>query len=385
MVKTSTGDEAQSNDAPKRVAALRKRLGDDLVGVASWHDCLPAMTKTGGARQWLAVIRPKTSLEFLRETLYDFEHDLPIFCANDVLPMALGVAPVMAEQLAKGDLWGDDLIVPDVKTSIAQQLGTFATRLLTASALLASPKLDENDCMAAEQEHRQLIDGFLIDPNVPLSVQMTQLFAALEMYLPVIEFDEPLADAPDCLPMLQAIYEELDSALLVMPSGKPNWAAETDWEAVRQHYASRFTRIQLTTTQLLPLVAQNDLAVAFAINRYRHHWGRDVLAEVAISAEQMLTNAAWTVMQVYSRYLPHGVIRADEETVGHAIHDVQNRLLKVQFQYELLTLLHDIPRHSAPRLHVDRTLPPLRRIEPLLTHIREWITLYQKLLDSVSD
>ena len=363
-------------------------MDDSLIAMARYWNNLPGQLPSENSQMnYVAVVQPDTPMSLLRSA-FSPARALPVVIADDMLDFAAKVAPVMSMQVARGDWWGD---LPDVTVepaSFEAEAADLAMHLLEASVLLASSNLDDKLRVQAAEHLGHLVQLFEVDANLPLPLRLAACFATLEAML-----DEVGLEAPDphsficdetvaCFPGVRAIYDEIDSAIMVLESGES--LVDVDWRVVEENFADNFGRIQFTTTRLLPLLAQHRLAVAFAIERYRLHWGVPIVKDVQVSREQLVLNAAETVLTLYTRDLPHGYINAkDDAMLGKHIHDLQNDFLKVNFQYELLTIMCDIPRLPAPRLHIDRSLPRSTRIVGLRRHLREWLHLYEQLLDEV--
>ena len=336
---------------------------------------------------YLAIVNPDTPLSTLRTAFSDVPETLPVILTDDLLEFAAQIDPITALQLKQGDWWGlsPTLAVPQVTAGVHG--ASIARQLLDASLLLASPELTLLDYGAASDTLKSVAGLLGVDSSLAPTEQIAACFGDLEIYLDEqgdAALDMPIqADADASFPGLVAIYEEIDNAIFVVDSAET--IATTNWQQVSDTYKDKFGHIQVTTARLMPLLIQQEMAVAFAISRFHLHSGFDIAAGVDISTEQILRNAANTILQLYVRELPHSFITAtDEEMLAMRIHDVQNQLLKVQLQYELLTMLYDLPAKPSPRLQMERTQSREKRMFKLRAHLREWLALYQELLASVA-
>ena len=377
-----------STTVPKHVTRFAAAMDDSLVAMARYWDNLPGLPPTKQSQMnYVAVLRSDTPMSLIRSAFGD-ARALPALIADDLLAFAAKVMPVTSMQVARGEWWGERPSVKVEPATFEAEAADLAMHLMSASVLLASRNLADTARTQATEHLAHLVALFGVDDTLPLPLQLAACFATLEVML-----DDAGFDAPDpqrfvgdetvaCLPGVRAIYDEIDSAIMVLESGES--LIDVDWQVVEENFAGNFGRIQFTTTRLLPLIAQHRLAVAFAIERYRLHWGVPIINDLDVTREQLVLNAAETVLELYARDLPHGYINAhDDEMLGKHIHDLQNDFLKVNFQYELLTMMCDIPRKSAPRLHIDRSLPRALRITGLRHHLREWLHLYEQLLAEV--
>ncbi len=379
-----------SVNLPHHVTMFADLLDDQLVAMARYWDNLPGQPNSPQSKMsYAAVVRPHTPLSQLRSAFGRGVGTLPMVVDDDLYPFAQQLAPVTAARLHRGEWWGGDPAPFEADAPLLAQVSNMARRLMRVSVLLASIDLTDSERVSAEADLHDLATLFDIDTALPIALQIAGCYATLEA---LIE-DVPGFSAPElpavrdetiaCIPGVRAIYEEIDNAIFAVESGES--LVEVDWEIVKENFADNFGRIHLTTTTLLPILVQHDLAVAFAIDRYRIHWGQDIAYAVQASKEQLVSNAAQTVFALYAETLPQGYIYAqDDESLGAHIHDLQNDLLKVQLQHELLTMLCNIPVLDTPRLDIDPQLPRETRIGLLREHLREWLCFYKQLLDLVT-
>ena len=256
--------------------------------------------------------------------------------------------------------------------------GQQAKQLLDASALIATGNLpiDQQHALARQLQNTACRLGASSDLS-PID-QLIAAYTALDAQLDDA-VQTQATDAPACLPQLVALYEEIDTAILVITDAAQ--LRTVDWHAVRAEF-KQFNNLLITTTKQLNLLAHSELAVALGIGRYRLQQGQDLTSHLVVPLRAYLINAAQTIMAIYADSLPRGVMNSAETDFGKLIHDVQNQLLKAQFQYELLNMIFDISEQAAPRLHSDRTLPFRKRIDALVAHLQDWVALYTALLNA---
>ena len=374
---------------PPDVSTYATVLNGDLVALAGYCDQLPGYSPSTSPNRmsYLAIVSPDTPLSTLRTAFSDVPEILPVILTDDLLEFAAQIDPDTALQLKQGDWWGlsPTVVVPQVPAKARG--ASIARQLLDASMVLASSELTLLNYGAASDTLKSVAGLLGVDSSLTQTEQIAACFGDLEIYLDEqgdAGLEMPVqADADAVIPGLVAIYEEIDNAIFVVDSAET--IATTNWQQVSDKYKDKFGHIQITTARLMPLLIQREMAVAFAISRYQLHWGFDLAASVEITTEQILRNAANNILQLYVRELPHSFITAtDDEMLAMRIHDVQNQLLKVQLQYELLTMLYDLPAKPSPRLQMERTQSREKRMFKLRAHLREWLALYQELLASVA-
>ncbi|MGB1251077.1 MAG: hypothetical protein ACPG8W_10715 [Candidatus Promineifilaceae bacterium] len=285
----------------------------------------------------------------------------------DAWPIVQQTAPALRRQM------GDD----SAELHLWEQ-GHLASQLLDASAKIATRNLPKNERPALEKMLRDAACKLGVDTTLPFTDLLVAASAALDAELPE-NTNQPTPDAPDCLPQLIALYEEIDTAILVIDN--LSQLADVDWPAVQTHF-KQFPNLIVTSKKQLHLLAHTYLSVALGIGRYRLQVGHDLTSALVIPTRTYLLNAAQTVLEIYTQSLPCGVLVSAESDFGKLIHDIQNQLLKGQFQYELLNMMFDISNRSAPRLHSDRTVSFRKRIDNIVAHLQEWVALYTALLDA---
>lgn len=259
-------------------------------------------------------------------------------------------------------------------------LARAAAQLVQASALLTqpAPQPDELNALAGVAAVCPLhADG--AQPLAP-AAQLLTLLAWLDAQMaPQSGALHP--DAPDCLPTLQMVYDEIDTALLVVRAAGD--LVGVDWAAVRARWGGAYSRILVTTLPQMRLLAQSEMALSLAIGRFRQAWGAELPAAHAPARYWVLQQAARSVARLTVDVLPQIYLAQSDDALGARVHDLQNQLLKVHFRHELLLMQAWLPatRRPLPRLRIDRTLPAAVRIEGLAEHLHDWVALYRELLD----
>lgn len=336
---------------------LQTKLGDALVATHSYYDTPSGGQQTENNCETAIVIAEETSLDQLK-TLADLTQ-LPQIISADLFPFLLEIDPVLNAQISGAAL------------PRAEETARFATHALYASAELRNPIKNSG--------LQKLADSF--DQTGAPTAQFVGILEALEQSVESLTLPKR-DDAPAELPELRAFYEEIDMAILVMPDAAA--VGQVDWENVAGVFGRKFSTLLITTTSLLPYLARYDLAVPFAIDRFRHTWGANPIPAYDVPLTNLLRNAAQMIFKLGTVAFPHALICTPEPAFGTLIHNIQNQLLKTQFQYELLTMVYEMPLMSAPRLSAERSLPDRQRIANIQQHIAAWLALYQEILQTVA-
>lgn len=335
---------------------LQEKLGDSLIAVHHFHDAPSTGRHTESNRETIAVVSETISIDEIRG-LRDLPHFPQIVSATH-FPFLRQVAPLLNAQIDGTPLPHD------------AEIAHFATQALFASAELRTPTVNAG--------LQTLSDSLSVTGNA--KERLVRVLEKLEQMVDGVQLPKR-DDAPAELPELRAFYEEIDMAIVVLPDAAT--VGQIDWENVEGVFGRKFTTLLITTASLLPLLATHDLAVPFAIDRFRHTWGADPIPALNVPLPNLLRNAAQTILKLGTVTFPHTLICTPEEQFGTLIHNIQNQLLKIQFQYELLSMIYELSPLRAPRLSAERTLPNRQRIINIKEHIAAWLALYQQLLQTV--
>ncbi len=336
--------------------SLQTKLGDALAAVHTYHDAPSDGQQLAANLETVAIVTDDISIEQLI-SLADLPQ-LPQIVSADLFPFLLQIDPILNAQI-------DRDVLPR-----AEETAHFATQALYASADLRNNSQTDNI--------QKLADSFGI-AGTPLE-QLVGVLKNLEQTVESVSLPKR-DDAPTELPELRAFYEEIDMAIVVLPDAAA--VGRVDWTEMRGVFGRKFTTLLITTASLLPLLAQYDLAVPFAIDRFRHTWGANPIPTQNVPVTNLLRNAAQMIFKLGTTTFPHTLICTPETAYGTLIHNIQNQLLKTQFQYELLSMIYELPPIAAPRLSAERSLPNHQRIANIKEHIAAWLALYQQLLQTV--
>lgn len=327
---------------------LADKLGNALHMAIVTHDAPYWGLQLEENRETLAIVEPNLSIEMIKRL--NGCDDLPLLISADWRPVFHLVDPVR------------DARIVGAPPAVTAEVAHFATQALAGSA--DEQRLDRLSATFGAQGSRW--------------ERLATIVGQLEAHAERVDV-QPQPQPPPELPMLRGLYEEIERVILVMPNAAA--IQEVDWAEVGEIFGRKYPTQLITTTTLLPLLIRHDFAVPFAIDRFRHTWGHHPAVDVPL--QSLLANAAHAVFTLASRTLPHAVIRTPESEFGNLVHHVQNQLLKVQFQFDLLSMIYPLPDLKPPRLPADRTLPNRDRILNIQHHLRAWIALYRELLQTV--
>ena len=340
-------------------------------------------------RHLLAVVAPNANLTAVRDSLKALAHPLPIapfIVREDMLAQYLMLNPALVQQLQAGDCVGNTHNLAHYpQPTESDQIAVLADQLLKASVLLMPERLQPDERHTAFATLQSLTCAFGLDENRPIQERLGHMQAIItdrymhacpDLFADVNDETDPL---PTHLPPIQAIYEEIDSALIVLPDDAADIWVNTDWEAVADHYAPTFNRFSVTTAAQLRLLASDQMAVGFGIGRYKHHWGNDILDSM-IPLESILHASARYILKIGVEILPTRYLCASDNELHTVIHDVQNHLLKAQLRHDLLRLMYDLPPLEIDPLRTDRTMPLDERVCNIAHHLADWVAYYQQLL-----
>lgn len=338
------------------VLVVSTKLGDAFVAAYPYHDAPSNGHKTRTNAKTLAVVSEDITFEQLN-ALAELE-ELPQIVSADLFPFLLEIDPVLKAQI-------NGRPVPH-----QEEIAHFAAQALQASAALRNP--------SHLPQLQKLADSFGVT-GTPLE----QLIGITEMLEQSVDETVTPArdDTPPEIPELRAFYEEIDMAIVVLPDAAA--IGRVDWVNVERVFGRKFSTLLITTTALLPLLAQYDLAIPFAIDRFRHKWGANIILALNVPLQNLLRNAAQHIFTLGTTTFPHLIVCTPAEKYGTLIHNIQNQLLKTQFQFELLSMIYELPDVSAPRLSAERSLPNEQRIANIRQHLVAWLALYRKLLQTV--
>lgn len=288
------------------------------------------------------------------------------------LPLLLSTFPVVAHLMGQGQVWSPGGAPAVWPTASPDQLrAALGRRLLTASAVVPH----EDDSRLQGRATRALAE---LDCAYGLATDRppAERLAAVYQTIPLGPPPARRLDAPACLPDLQAIYAELDTAVLVV--GDPTQPV-ADWSAVQAQFAPTWQRFLLTSSALLPLIARHELVMLFTPGRFRLVWGTEHLSAPPLPV--LLQHALRTVLETAVWRLTSGYLTHPDEQLNLFFHDMQNLLLRIQLQHDVLSLFHYLPDRPTPTLPAQRGLPPDQRFASLWNCLNEWVDHYRQLLD----
>lgn len=328
-----------------------------------------ASSPTQDGERWLLVVSSFHYLHDIRVFLRSDSADFPpiAVATPPLLKRYCHTDPIFADQLRQGTTIGTPLSSELIRPASAELNYAYCAHLwLQISPLLT---VDSAELYTPYQKLCYLLS---LPPHTPL----LDLLATLQAQLPKMQL--PTATSPalsQSLPTLQAIYNDLDSALLVIDD-EVEALAGVNWGNVLAEHGKQSDRLQLTTITQLRFVAVHELPLAFGIGRYRLRAGTNYLADLPLTIPLLLENAQRILLELLIEYLPNRYFNSADDDLNLFIHDLQNQLLKTQLQYDLLCILHQLKRHTMPRFNHERNRSSAMRITDIITHIEHWLTLY---------
>lgn len=354
--------------------ALQSGLGKRFIKLYHYNE-----TPIGGQQclqhlRWLAVVADTEAIHQAREYLLALQPHLtnvPAIVPAHAVRTYFQLNPLIGQQVSPHD----EYYVSAPNVPVEQQITPIALLALNASGMLFHGQ-------SADKQNKAALDSLTCAYNLyhhdTVAQTLDNVYTTLNRYLTSRSIAGSHPDAPPCLPNLQSIFEELDTAILVLPD-EANLSV-IDWEAVAAWYAPQYTCLYVTTITQLQLLAQYDMAVDFEIGRYNHCWGINPLSNIHISKKRLIKNALQNIIELSINHLSRYYLIFPDTHLRELFHDLQNQFLKIQLQYELLCMELDLPRTNSPRLDTDRNLSTIARVDAIISYIEQWIDCYTQLL-----
>lgn len=176
-----------------------------------------------------------------------------------------------------------------------------------------------------------------------------------------------------------AIYAELDMALIVLRANATDAIAQLDFAAISAEFDGRFKHFLLTTEPLMNAIAEHIMPMSFFIGRFTHVWGKATVAVDAWPLDTLMQEPLQLLLYLQTQQLPSGYLLRGDADDTLFLHDAQNHLLKIQFQYDLLTMLSAGTWPDPPQLSGTLGLPTAQRMARVEENIEAWIKLYRQL------
>jgi hypothetical protein len=329
---------------------------------------------------WLVVVADDLPLEQLHSALRPLVvagKNRPIIVRASWLNSYIELNPLLAYTLSQHNpVSGPRIPISERAVPAATQAAYLAERTLCASTALFQPDTTASDAL------RALAGSLAIDVAQHDSASLFAIIHATiaERFALTSAENEPID--PDLAPFA-AIYEELDSAILVLPDTAVANSAEIDWPAIAGRYRRDFKHLAVTTTTHLRLSASQQMAVAFQTGKYRLQHGQDVLATLSIGSADVLRQALRFVINTMTQLIPTQYLGTEGQRLHHGLHALQNQLLKIQLQYEVLCLLDFAEAGDVPRFQeVGRDY--MRRLVAIEDQLTAWRSIYEKALATLA-
>lgn len=317
----------------------------------------------------------------------------PLLARRGAFQRHLHFFPIFADHLARH---GVSLVGPDLLDLAPQppaegeRVAYLAQEAMVASAALAPELLSPVQATKTRAHlHRlaQRLTGEAISETTPAR----ELFTAVQLALRALIDGLPGEHLPASSqvvdsaeePNLQAVYQETDHTLFILPILSTDLLQNIDWERLTERLLKRYSSLQATTARQLRLILQSEAALEFALGRYEYEWGLPVLADLQVSKRAVWRAAARLPSRLLVDDVPAAYLTArDDEALHKVVHDYQNRLLNMRLQHELLHRLHGFEAAAPPHPLPGQNVPLPARVEAILSHLDWWADYYRQQMEA---
>lgn len=257
-----------------------------------------------------------------------------------------------------------------------RKFGYTLERVLDCSAALMSDDTEALNTLV----YMSNVTG--IDKTLPVAEQLAQIHDIVAPHLPEMVQTPALEKTPFVFPHLLSIYDELTTAIFVVPDDT-QVIRETDWSAVAEWFGQQFERLLVTTESHFKLLSQDVLSVSLTTGNVRHNWGQSLVSDEMITPSALVGRALHSVLDIYTDVLPNAYIMAGEcdQAVRKVAHDIMNDLLRITFRHEVLSF--DLPEteHTAPEPFSDSKNYESQsdRVLQIYDYVGNWVTFYSNL------
>ena len=298
--------------------------------------------------------------------------------------------PGLAQHLVQhGTLLAGEPCLPEPPTQEKfEQLSQLARIGMHASAALAPSLLSERESTEAISSLRSLtrqMFGLEVSDQEQASTLFGHIQAGvlgqLEQHPSLHWKDQQVPDAPPLVRDLRAIYENENRLILLLPDSGPEGVAERithiDWGAVANRIVGQYRGLWVTTAAQLRLILQYDSPAGYLLGSYGHAWGLDPIDDLQVEDWRIFRNFGRLPSTLLVDTLPHAYINSKDSDLAMLVHDLHNKLLNVQLQYELFCRLEDRPIAEPTEQLPDRNLPMEARIDGIYNHLEWWAGHYE--------
>lgn len=375
---------------------LETTLGEELLTLYRYSGAdRPAGSAGHSDEGLLAVVADGTDLHRLREAFRPVQEAeggaprVPLIMRNRAFHRHLDYFPLFARQLADH---GECLAGTEPERGEAEQAdGCERAAYLAHQAMLASsvlvpellaPGQAEADYASLQQVARRLT-GKTFPENTPAAELFIQVQVALRKLLHALPGQAASPDDRAAVTRrgrnLQAIYNETDHTVCVLPELSTRRLRKIDWERLAERLQPYHTCLQVTTARQLRLIVQSEAALELALGRYEHEWGADPLDGVEVSTQAVWRNAGRLPSRLLVEDVPAAYLTAENDDAVHkVVHDYQNRLLNMGLQHELLHRFHGFEAAAPPNPLPGREEPVAARIDAILDQLDWWADYYYR-------
>ena len=367
----------QKEIGPALVAAYRvPATGDSYFFAQRFEDTL------------LLLLESESPLHLARESLIDRQVAVrdtleapPIVATPRSLARHVRLFPLLGHHLSTH---AERLCGQPLTTQLAAKPHPLERRaLIVREAIASSAALaPRNAEVVSLQRLRRLADHLSQNQNSP-SISPNELFSQVQLHLRLYTESLPVTGAGQAVvkstdePNLQALYEDQQRFLVIIPPLAANLLRKIDWTSLARPMPPHLTGLNVATAGQLFLTIQTDRPLDFALGGYRRIWGPDLLRTLSVSAAAVFRQAA----RKPSSLLVDGLLGAylatnDDESVHRVIHDYQNHLLNIRLEHELLTRFFDVSpaEPPAPLPRRDESLPV--RVDAIISYLNWWADHY---------
>jgi hypothetical protein len=392
----------QSAIADQVLRALRGRLGQKLNALYVYRASgEPHEAILGTSTRLVVVVDDGTSAEEVRDAILPVQQDIsaalqepPIVCGCSAFRRHLSLEPLFADQLSlHGErIKGDPIAAaPDSERLRVESIARLCGRALRASAALVPTRLPQGATHAAVQELAQLA-ALLTTRDLPADTKPVRLLSIvqgrLQSLISVLPPDESIIPGParsdDTSDSLYTVLAGIENLFIVFPSFTSRILEEMDLETIANSASGEARSVYVATTDQIRLWMRYEAPLDFALGRFRHVSGDNVLAAWEVPAWTTLRQAARISSWLLIDEIPAAYLAASDGEAQHrVVHDYQNRLLNIGLQRELLHKMYGLPAARPQRPLPSRDQPLNVRIQAILDHLDWWSELYANEMSAV--
>ncbi|HSM56404.1 MAG TPA: hypothetical protein VK879_09650 [Candidatus Sulfomarinibacteraceae bacterium] len=372
-------------------SVLQETMADDLIAAYQFPGYGGSyFSPIRRAANLLLVVRHNSLIHDLRTLFHQrCDHlsvdDLGIvMTVDDALRRHLHLNPLFARHLAVNGrrISGEPLALTDsAEIHPAEQVAFLAHHALLASAALAPARLPKPELSQALEQLRELATS-MSEGRQFAEATVAELFATvqerLQQQIEALSLPQrqaaPVTDAGQT--NLEAMYEDGEYLLVVIPPLVDRLLRRLDWDAVLQNAPEHLIALTVSTASQLQLAVQAERPLDYLLGNFQHLWGRDPIAGLRVSSWAVFRQAARKPSELLHGLSADYIRAGDDNAVHRVIHDYQNRLLNMRLEHELLHRTQGIERSSPDKELPRRDEPNDVRIDAISAHLEWWTAFY---------